>query len=79
VSTFTVRRGRRYRATISLGLIESLAGNEFIADQLRQAGFIDVSVDGSGTTRHAEGLWPLPDATAELPAQIRAVTEIEAA
>lgn len=76
---FTVRRGRRYRASISLGLLESLAGNDVIADRLREAGFIDVSVNGAGATREAEGLWPNEDVTAELPEQISAVTEIEAA
>lgn len=79
MSTFTVRRGRRYRATISLGLLESLAGNELIADQLRHAGFADVAVNGSGAMRQAEGVWPNEDATAELPPQIKTVTEIEVA
>lgn len=79
LSTFTVRRGRRYQATISLGLLESLAGNDMIADRLRAAGFTDISVNGSGTVRHAEALWPKDDATAEMPAQVSAVTEIEAA
>ena len=79
MGTFTVRRGKRYRASISLGLLESLAGNELIADRLRAAGFVDVSVNGAGATREAEGLWPSDDATAELPEQISAVTEIETA
>lgn len=79
MSTFTVRRGRRYQAIISLGLLESFAGNDMIADRLRAAGFTDISVNGSGTTRHAEALWPNDDATAEMPAQVSAVTEIEAA
>lgn len=79
MGAFTVRRGRRYRATISLGLLESFAGNELIAARLRSAGFADVSVIGAGATRHAEGLWPQEDASAELPSQITEVTEIEAA
>ena len=79
MGTFTVRHGRRYRATISLGLLESLAGNDTIADRLRAAGFDDISVKGSGSTRHAEARWPKNDATAEMPVQVSAVTEIEAA
>ncbi len=39
MGNFTVKRGRRYRATISLGLLESLAGNDMIAGRLRAAGF----------------------------------------
>lgn len=79
MGTFTVRHGRRYRATISLGLLESLAGNEMIADRLRAAGFEDISVKGSGSMRHAEARWPKDDATAEMPAQVSSVTEIEVA
>jgi hypothetical protein len=78
VGIFTVRRGRRYSATISLGLLESLAGNDVIAHRLRDAGFTNVSVTGGGATRRAEAVWPNEDATAEMPAQISAVTEIEA-
>jgi hypothetical protein len=78
MGTFTVRRGRRYRATISLGLLESFAGNDVIADHLQNAGFADVRVSGGGASRVAEAVWPNEDATAEMPAQIKAVTEIEA-
>lgn len=77
MSTFTVRRGHRYRAEISLGVLESLAGNEAVAARLRDAGFIDVSVAGAGRRRVAEGLWPNADASAAMPQQIIAVTEIE--
>jgi hypothetical protein len=79
LGTFTVRRGQRYRATLSLGLLESLADNEMIADRLRGAGFADVKVVGSGATRQAEASWPGDDVSAELPSQITAVTEIEEA
>ncbi len=77
MGTFTVRRGQRYRATLALGLLESLADNEMIADRLRSAGFADVSVAGSGAARLAEASWPGEDVSAELPSQITAVTEIE--
>jgi hypothetical protein len=76
MSTFTVRRGRRYRATITLGLIEQFAGNETVAAQLRDAGFTDVRVHGAGPTRTAEALWPKDDASAPLPSQISSVVEV---
>jgi hypothetical protein len=74
--TFTVRRGRRYRATITLGRIERLAGNETIAQRLRDAGFTEVRVRGTGATRTAEALWPKDDASAPLPPQVSSVVEV---
>ena len=79
MTNFTVRRGRRYRATISLGLLESLAGNELIADRLRAAGFEkSVSRDGVQFVM-PKRLWPNDDARAEMPYQVSSVTEIEVA
>jgi hypothetical protein len=79
VTSFTVRRGRRYRATLTLGLIEQLAGNGVIAAKLREAGFDEVAVTGSGEQRTAEAVWVNEDTSAPLPPQVTAITEIEQA
>ena len=76
MATFTVHQGKRYRARISLGWIERFASNETIADRLRAAGFTDIAISGSGSTRMAEALWPQPNATAEMPKQIVEVVEV---
>jgi hypothetical protein len=76
MATFTVRQGKRYRATIELGWLEALASNELIANKLAAAGFTEVSVSGSGGSRQAEALWPNADSTGEMPAQIAAISEI---
>ena len=73
---FTIRSGRRYRAMISLGWLERLAGNDVVADKLRDAGFSDVRVSGSGGTRLAEATWPGADVTGQIPSQISEITEI---
>jgi hypothetical protein len=57
-------------------LAGALGNNEMIADKLHDAGFTDVKVEGSGGTRQAEALWPIPNATAEMPSQITAVIEV---
>jgi hypothetical protein len=67
MATYTVRNGRRYQAKIRLGLFQSVASNEQVADKFRDVGFTDVSVSGSGRDRMGTGLWPHPDATAEIP------------
>jgi hypothetical protein len=76
MAKYTVRKGRRYRATIRLGWAEQVASNEMIANRLRQAGFAEVRVTGSGRTRYAEALWPKDDATAEVPSQVVAIEEV---
>jgi hypothetical protein len=74
--TFTIRQGKRYRAMISLGTLQSFADNDLIAGKLIEAGFADVSVSGSGGTRLAEARWPLADTTAPLPSEVTEITEI---
>lgn len=76
MASFTVQRGKRYRAIITLGWLERLAGNEVIAEKLCSAGFSDVRVSGSGALREAEALWTRPDATSEMPAQITTIQTI---
>ena len=73
---FTVRKGKRYRAAISLGWLEALAGNDLVAQRIADAGFIEVAVRGDGREREAEALWPLEDATADMPSQISEIVEI---
>ena len=75
MAIFTVREGKRYKATITLGWLERFASNEMIADKLRDAGFSNVKVQGSGGERTAEGLWAKSDASAEMPSQISKVVE----
>jgi hypothetical protein len=76
MATFTVQQGKRYRATIRLGWLEALATNELIASKLQAAGFTQVHVSGSGTTRQAEALWLNADSTGEMPPQIAEIAEI---
>jgi hypothetical protein len=76
MAQFTVRQGKRYRATITLSWLESWASNDAIAEKLRAVGFADVSVTGSGYTRIGEATWPGPDTTAEMPSQLAEVKEL---
>ena len=76
MSKFTVHKGKRYWAAISLGWLKSWAGNDMVARQIADAGFTEVEVTGDGREREAKGLWPLDDATAEIPRQISEIVEI---
>jgi hypothetical protein len=75
-ASFTVRHGRRYRATISLSGFDQFASNELIKGKLKEVGFTNVNVDGSGGTRQAEGTWSGPDTTAQLDPHLTAVMEL---
>jgi hypothetical protein len=76
MASFTVREGKRYRAKIRLGVLEAIASNAKIAEELQKVGFVDVTVSGSGRDRHAEGMWPLADTTAEIPDRITSIEEL---
>ena len=73
---FTVREGKRYRATLALNSVERLADNALIARRFRALGFSRVRVSGAGAMRRVEGVWPRKDATAPLPRQIVAVARL---
>ena len=68
MAKFTVRKGRRYRATIKLTGLKRLASNETVAGVLR-----------SGGMRYAEARWSKADATADIPPEVVKVEEIAAA
>lgn len=73
---FTVRQGRRYKATITLVGIESWGGNSTIAGKLIEAGFKDVKVTGGGYRRTGEGTWSKSDTTAEIDSHLSNITEM---
>ena len=73
---FTVHKGKRYRATLSLNSVERLADNALIASKFRALGFSNVRVSGAGAIRRVEGFWPRKDASADLPPQIIAVARL---
>ena len=73
---FTVREGKRYRATLALDAVERLADNALIARKFRVLGFSKVGVSGTGAMRRVEGVWLRKDATAALPRQIVAVARL---
>ena len=76
MAKFTVRKGRRYRATIKLTGLKRLASNETVAGVLAKVGFTEIRVEGSGGTRYATGLWPKADATADVPPEVDKVEEM---
>src|SRR4051794_14423864 len=73
---FTVHKGQRYRATLSLRAMEQLVDNSLIARKFRDLGFSGVRVSGSGAIRRVEGLWPGKDMSAPMPRQIVAVARM---
>jgi hypothetical protein len=77
IEQFLLRRGQRYRATISLGLLQSLATNDMIASRLKAFGFSEVVVKGQGASRAVEVLWPGADVSASMPKEIVSVEEVK--
>ena len=73
---FTVQKGKRYQATINLGFFQAVASNDMVADEFRKVGFSDVTVTGSGRTRHAVGSWTQGDRSADIPDEVGNIHEI---
>jgi hypothetical protein len=73
---FTLHKGRRYWAEISLGLFEQVAGNDRVAHEIGNVGFTEVEVKGQGRKREAKALWPLEDKTGDIPSRITKIVEL---
>ena len=76
MTQFTVRQGRRYKATVNLGWLEQVATNDQIAARLNAVGFADVAVAGAGRQRVAEATWPGLETTAELDPHLSDLVEL---
>ncbi len=76
MSEFTVEKGKRYRATITLGMLQSVASNQMVAQKLTDAGFTDVNVTGQGRTRIATGLWAGDTVSGAIPSEISDISQL---
>ncbi|HEV3242603.1 MAG TPA: hypothetical protein VGY14_05100 [Methyloceanibacter sp.] len=50
MAKFTVRKGKRYWAAISLGWLESWASNDTVAQKIANAGFAEVEFTGDAAS-----------------------------
>lgn len=75
MAKYTVRKGMRYWAEVTLGFFERFASNALIASKLAEVGFAEIDVKGEGRRREVTALWPLDDVTAEIPSQISRIVE----
>ena len=71
-----LEQGKSYRADLSLGMLESMASNETVAEKFRGLGFTNVVVTGSGSKRQATGTWPLGARAVEMPKQVVSVSVV---
>lgn len=76
MATFTLRNGKRYRATLRLIGLEQFAGNDIVQGKFTDVGFNNVKVTGSGAIREAEGTWTKPDVTGEIDAHVIEVVQL---
>jgi thermolysin metallopeptidase-like protein len=75
-AVFAVRHGHRYAATLVLSGLEQFASNGDVSDRLKQYGFVDVVVTGSGATRRAEATWNGDDSAAQADSNVRDIVEL---
>jgi hypothetical protein len=74
----TLTQYKKYQGTITLTKSEVFfAGNIMLKSKLVEAGFSNVEVTGSGTTRTAVGIWSRPTQEVnDLPKQITEIKEL---
>lgn len=73
---YPLKQGHRYRASISLGLLEQMADNAVIAAEIRRYGFSEVHVSGGGAARTAVGRWTGKDSLVTVPSRVTSLREI---
>jgi hypothetical protein len=68
---------RKYQATISLSGLETFAHNLMVQAKLMEAGFTNVYVHGTGSTRIATGVWSRESQPiVNMPSQVSDVKEL---
>jgi hypothetical protein len=75
---FTIIQGHRYSATINLSWAESWGSDNQVAAVFAKAGFADVVVTGTGSTRQGEGTWSGPTMTGPLDPHLSDVKDLSA-
>jgi hypothetical protein len=73
---FSLKKGKRYKASIVLGMFERMAGNEQIAAELRNVGFSNITISGQGGVRYVVASWDRPDADRDIPRQVHEIIEL---
>lgn len=68
---------KSYKADVALSGLEIAAPNGLVELKLTQLGFQQVKVNGSGSRRHATGIWIKEDQVIEVPSQVKNLVEVE--
>lgn len=74
---FSLKKGKRYKASIVLGMFERMVSNEQLAVELKNIGFTDIIVSGQGGVRYIVAKWDRADATREIPRQVHEIIELK--
>lgn len=68
---------RKYQATITLSGLEAFAHNLMLREKLMDAGFSNVIVEGTGSTRTVTGVWSRESQPIlNLPSQVSDIKEL---
>jgi hypothetical protein len=69
-------KNQKYKATLHLGFLESIATNPMVEEKFTAVGFTNVVVTGTGAVRTAIGTWPKENQEAEIPNQITKIEKL---
>jgi hypothetical protein len=74
---FSLRKGKRYKASIVLGTFERMVSNATLKAELEKVGFSDVKVTGTSSIRYVVAAWQRADQDREIPRQVHEIIEMK--
>lgn len=72
----TLTQYKKYEGMLRLSGLDILGSNSQVSDKLKDAGFSNIVVSGSGIHRKAQGVWSGTTSEVELPKQVVELKEL---
>lgn len=74
---FNLRKGKRYKASLVLGMFQSAVSNDTLKKELAKVGFTDIVMSGKSYIRYVTASWDRDDAEREIPREVHQIIEIK--
>jgi hypothetical protein len=76
MNNYNLKNGQTYEADITLSGLQLFGSNDDVKAELSKAGFINITVTGSGKNRKAIGTWAGNTLEAPVPKEVSGIKEL---